>query len=75
MRVKLLVHISGTRNGENWPGYGQEVDLPDLEARELISAGMAQPVTTFRNSEKAVPVRAETRSPLVPQRRLSRRPG
>jgi hypothetical protein len=75
MRVKLLVHLTGTRNGAEWPGYGEEIDLPDQEARDMIAGGMAQPVTTFRDAEKAVPTPAETRSPLVPKRQLSRRIG
>lgn len=34
--------ISGTRNGETWPGRGGEVDLPDDEAETLIAQGMAE---------------------------------
>lgn len=75
MRVKLLVHLTGTRDGANWPGYGEEMDLPDIEARDMISAGMARPVTTFRDAETAVPTPAETRSPLVPKRQYARRSG
>jgi len=41
MQVKLLVDISGTRNGEPWPGRGESVDLPEDEARAMIAVGMA----------------------------------
>lgn len=34
--VRLLVNISGTRNGEDWPAAGQEVTLPEDEANLLI---------------------------------------
>ena len=32
MRIKLKTHITGTRNGQEWPAYGQELELPDEEA-------------------------------------------
>src|SRR5207244_4255908 len=68
MRVKLKTHITGTRNGAEWPGYGEEVELPDQEAQDRVSAGMAEPVTSFRDAEKAVPsAAAEMREALVPK--------
>lgn len=45
MLVRLLVQISGTRDGKPWPPKGNEVDLPDDEARQMISALQAVPVT------------------------------
>jgi hypothetical protein len=39
--VKLTVHISGTRNGEDWPAPGTVVDLPDEEAASLVAHGLA----------------------------------
>lgn len=62
MRIKLLVHLTGTRNGAEWPGYGEEIDLPADEAATMVAAGMAEPVTRHRESEKAVPAPAETRT-------------
>lgn len=77
MRVKLLVHLTGTRNGAEWPPYGAEIELPDEEAASMVAAGMAQPVTKHRDSEKAVPEPAETRKAtakaLVPKRTLKGR--
>lgn len=75
MRVKLLVHLTGTRNGEEWPGYGQEVDLPEVEAQDMISSGMATPVTSHRSAEKAIPdsTATETRQAVTPKRRLKGR--
>lgn len=46
MRVKMLVELSGTRNGQPWPPRGQVVDLPDDEAAHYCAAGMATPVAT-----------------------------
>jgi len=41
MRVRMRVAISGSRNGEDWPPAGGEIDLPDEEAAHLIAQGLA----------------------------------
>lgn len=41
MRVTLLVSISGTRNGLDWPPAGSVVDLPADEAEGMIACGHA----------------------------------
>lgn len=41
MRVRLTTQVSGTRDGQNWPEPGTVVDLPDAEARALVSGGAA----------------------------------
>lgn len=41
MRVTMLQQVSGSRDGQAWPGPGSEVDLPDWEARGLIQGGVA----------------------------------
>jgi hypothetical protein len=73
MRVKLLIHLTGTRNGAEWPGRGEEMELPDNEASSMVAAGMAEPVTKHRDSEKAVPAVAEIRKALVPSQTLKGR--
>lgn len=40
MRVTMLVTISGTRNGEDWPAKGGVIDLPAAEAADYIAAGL-----------------------------------
>lgn len=40
----LLGDISGTRDGQEWPPRGSEVDLPDDEGLRLCAIGMARPV-------------------------------
>ena len=73
MRIKLLVHLTGTRNGDPWPAYGLEMELPDDEAAAMVAVGMAEPVTKHREAEKAVPPRAESRAAVTPKRTLKGR--
>jgi len=61
MRVKMIVQMSGTRDGEPWPGRGEIVDLPGEEAAQMCAAGMAE--TVKGGTEKAVPAKAETTAP------------
>lgn len=57
MRVEMTTHISGTRNGEEWPAPGAVLDLPDHEAESLILAGYAKEPTDAPTPEPApVPV-------------------
>lgn len=42
MRVRLTQQLSGDRApGQPWPAAGEEIDLPDSEARGMINAGTA----------------------------------
>ena len=41
MRVRMMVPLSGTRNGKDWPKVGGVIDLPDDEARGLVSGHVA----------------------------------
>jgi hypothetical protein len=43
VKVRLLVDISGTRDGVPWPPRGNPVDLPEDEARSMIAAEQAVP--------------------------------
>lgn len=54
MRVRLLVSLSGTRNGVEWPTKGNTIDLPEQEARDMIHAQQAIPDADFRHAETAV---------------------
>lgn len=42
MRVQMIQHITGTRDGIEWPLAGGEIELPDREAADLIGAGLAK---------------------------------
>lgn len=41
MKIIMKVAVSGSRDGERWPGKGEQVDLPPDEAADLIAAGLA----------------------------------
>lgn len=41
MRVLMTQQVSGGRNGQPWPAAGEEIDLPDAEARAAIQGGTA----------------------------------
>ena len=55
MRVRMLTHISGTRDGAHWPATGGQVDLPDAEAADLCRAGLAEPVATLTRETATAP--------------------
>ena len=38
----MLTTFSGTRDGINWPERGGIIDLPELEALELVAQGHAR---------------------------------
>lgn len=39
--VRLVRHISGTRDGKAWPPAGEYLEVSDAEAAELIAQGVA----------------------------------
>lgn len=41
MEVRLVAHISGTRNGQEWPRPGSVIDLPEQEALDMVRSGTA----------------------------------
>ncbi|MFE6817094.1 hypothetical protein [Streptomyces sp. NPDC057677] len=45
MRVRMKIKISGTRDGQEWPDRGDEIDLPDDEAEQLLRYNAAEAVT------------------------------
>ena len=42
MKVRLLIQVSGMRDGQVWPPPNSVVDLPDDEATVLVQAGSAE---------------------------------
>ncbi|WP_405695279.1 hypothetical protein OHA99_09405 [Streptomyces coelicoflavus] len=58
MQIRMLVTMSGTRNGSRWPARGETTDLPDGEASRLIAAGLAEEV-----AESGPPVETATLPP------------
>lgn len=65
MRVKMIVQLSGTRDGKPWPGRGETMDLPDEEAAQMCASGMAE--TVKGEPEKAVPKKAEAAETPEPE--------
>lgn len=56
MRVKMKVGISGNRgDGTDWPDRGGEIDVPDIEGKDLCDAGMAIEVKESKAEKKAEP--------------------
>ncbi|OKK06419.1 hypothetical protein AMK26_10360 [Streptomyces sp. CB03234] len=45
MRIRMLVDMTGTRDGQPWPNKGQEADLPTAAAAHLVASGVAEEVT------------------------------
>ena len=43
VRVTMLVKVSGTRNGVDWPDIGEDIVLPAEEAVSLIRSNNAKP--------------------------------
>lgn len=44
MRIKLLIDIAGTIDGQNWPGRGGEIDVPQHVAEDMIANRYAEVV-------------------------------
>jgi hypothetical protein len=64
MKIRMLVTMTGTRNGAEWPPKGGEIDLPDGEAKDLCRGGLAEQVSaasTEPDEERAVAPAPETR--------------
>lgn len=59
MRVKLKVQLSGTRDGVPWPAVGTVVELPDDEARDMLTSGTAGPLDDKDTPEPVVMVPAD----------------
>ena len=60
MRVQMRTAITGTRNGADWPGVGEQIDLPDAEARDMIAAGLAAEVADAPKPQKAAAAKPRT---------------
>lgn len=43
MKVRLVMPMSGTRNGKAWPEPGKTITVPDDEGAHLCDAGIAVP--------------------------------
>jgi hypothetical protein len=62
-KVQILAHISGTRNGVDWPEPGQILDVPQDEADQLISQRLARVPEKPERGSKPEPEKATARKP------------
>ena len=60
-KVKMLVGVSGSRNGEDYPPVGGVIDVTEQEARDWIYAGLAQAVDKQEPEAKQEPEQATAR--------------
>lgn len=63
MKVRMKLQISGTRDGQEWPAKGGEVELPDEEGAQLCASGLAEPLTDGNEPETATPPDAAEKRP------------
>lgn len=67
----MLVSISGTRDGVDWPLAGSVVDVPAAEGESLVSAGLAVPVDSVVVESAVVGGAPESAAVKAPRRRKS----
>ncbi len=60
----MVVEISGTRAGQDWPRPGETLEVSDEEGAQLCAGGLARPVAEkdTDTAETAVAPKAETRT-------------
>lgn len=66
MKITMLVAITGTRDGQEWPDVGGTLDVPDREAADLIAVGYAKEVDGATGSEHDVDETETTEPDAVP---------
>lgn len=73
MRVRMLTQITGTRDGKDWPKPGEEIDLPEDEAVQLLDAHMAEAVKAKAEAATEDRSSAETATISRPRGRPGRK--
>lgn len=69
--VRLLVSLSGTRDGVEWPPAGSVAVIPGPEARDMVASGLAVVVDGGRESATAQP--SETAAAPLARKRAAKR--
>jgi hypothetical protein len=62
MRIRQVIDISGTIDGKEWPGRGEELDLPDHVAEDLIANKYAERVD--KPSKVSQPIETASADPV-----------
>jgi hypothetical protein len=65
LKVKMLVAISGTRGGADWPPIGDVLEVSDDEGAQMCAGGLAEPVADTPKAETAVAPEPQKRSGLT----------
>jgi hypothetical protein len=65
-KIRMLVNISGTRDGQQWPPIGGTINLPEAEAEQYVALGYADTVETSK-TEKATAAPGEKRARSKPK--------
>jgi hypothetical protein len=68
MKVTMIASITGTRDGQDWPAAGEDIDLPADEANALVEAGLA------RAAGPAAPAKVETAAVEAPETAAAAKP-
>lgn len=68
MLVTMKARISGTRNGQDWPAPGEQIDLPEAEARAMEALGAVE-IPKPVEPEVSEPAKPATTRPRKPETR------
>jgi len=71
VRVTMLIKVTGTRNGADWPDIGEDIELPEDEAYALIRGHNAKPAP--EPVERAIEDEPASEAAVVPTPRRKRR--
>ncbi|MEU0397946.1 hypothetical protein ABZ208_35375 [Streptomyces sp. NPDC006208] len=52
MRIRMLIEMTGTRDGQSWPKKGDEAELPTAQAAHLVASGVAEQVDEEQPARK-----------------------
>lgn len=80
MRVRMLVTMSGTRDGKPWPTRGNTIDVPDEEGADLCRNNLAIPSADVDDdvevsTPSTVAVETRTAPPAVTEKPLTTKTG
>jgi hypothetical protein len=74
--VRMLIGISGMRDGIPWPVVGETIEVPDGEAFDLLNAGYAEEASNAKTSTPSNPEATDGGAPAAapaPKRTRSRK--
>lgn len=72
MRIRQLIDISGTIDGAEWPGRGEELTVADHVGADLIANGYAEAVSAKTAKVETAKVDPVTETAAAPKPRARR---